>query len=65
MLNPDEIECDLDDDIDNEHYTSKNINDSFVNKLGNFSLLNPSVNSKEQLRMRNGNLNHSVLMPSY
>lgn len=37
MLSPDEIQCDLDDDIDNEHYTGKNINDSFVNKLGNFS----------------------------
>ncbi len=65
MLNHDEIECDLDDDIDDEHYTSKTINDSYVNKLGNFSLLNPSVSSKELLRLRNGNnYNHSVLIPS-
>lgn len=38
----DEIECDIDEDVDDEHYTSKNINDSFINKLRDISTFNPS-----------------------
>jgi len=41
-LGMDEIECNIDEDIDNEHYTGKIINDSFINKLKDFSTFNPS-----------------------
>lgn len=51
----DEIECNIDEDIDNEHYTGKVINDSFINKLKDFSTFNPSLNK--------GRNNNSMLLP--
>jgi len=47
-LNVDEIECDIDEDLDNEHYSSKNINNSFINKLKDFSTFNPSGNKGKE-----------------
>ena len=48
-LELDEIECDIDEDMDDEHYTGKNINDSFVNKLRDISTFNPSgIKGKEK-----------------
>lgn len=57
FLNPDEIECNLDDDIDDEHYTGRNINNS-VSKLRDFSSLNPTI-----IRA-NARANNSVMIPS-
>lgn len=48
MLVLDEIDCDIDEDLDNEHYTGKNINDSFINKLKDFSSFNPSGNKGKE-----------------
>jgi len=43
-----EIECDIDEDVDGEHYQGKNIN-SFINKLRDISTFNPSgIKSKEK-----------------
>ena len=45
----DEIECDIDADVDDEHYSGKNINDSFINKLRDISTFNPSgIKGKER-----------------
>ena len=43
VLEVDEIECNLDEDFDNEHYTGKHVKDSFINKLRDFSSFNPST----------------------
>jgi hypothetical protein len=40
----DDIECNIDEDLDDEHYSSKNINDSFINAPKDFSTFNPSGN---------------------
>ena len=53
----DEIECDIDEDLDNEHYTGKNIHDSFINKLKDFSSFNPSGNKGKE------KMNNSVMIP--
>ena len=42
MVDMEEIECNIDEDIDNEHYSDKNINNTFINKLKDFSTFNPS-----------------------
>lgn len=49
-LSLDEIECDLDEEADNEHFSGKhNINDSFINKLRDISTFNPSgIKGKEK-----------------
>ena len=39
-----EIECNIDEDFDNEKFTGKMINNSFINKLKDFSSFNPSGN---------------------
>ena len=39
-----ELECDIDEDLDDEHYSDKNINNTFINKLKDFSTFNPSGN---------------------
>ena len=39
-----EVECDIDEDFDNEKFTGKMINNSFINKLKDFSTFNPSGN---------------------
>lgn len=57
IINPDEIECDIDEDIDNEHYTGKNINNSFINRLKDFSSFNPSGNKGQEKG------NNSMLVP--
>lgn len=45
----DEIECDIDEDIDNEHYNDgKKIHDSFINKLKDFSTFHPSGNKGKE-----------------
>jgi hypothetical protein len=44
----DEIECNIDEDVDNERYTGKNINDSFINKIKDFSAINPSGNKGKE-----------------
>lgn len=45
QIAPDEIDCNIDEDFDNEHYQEKlNINNSFINKLKDFSTFNPSGN---------------------
>jgi hypothetical protein len=45
----DEIEWEMDDaDIDDERYSGKNINDSFINKLKDFSAFNPSGNKGKE-----------------
>ena len=50
MVEVDEIECDIDADVDDEHYSSKNINDSFINKLRDISTFNPSgIKGKEKV----------------
>lgn len=52
FLELDEIDCNIDEDLDNEHYSGKNINDSFINKLKDFSTFNPSGNKgKEKLNL--------------
>ena len=38
------MECDIDEDFDNEKFTGKMINNSFINKLKDFSTFNPSGN---------------------
>lgn len=43
MLEIDEIDCNLDEDYDNEHYSGKHVKDSFINKLRDFSSFNPST----------------------
>lgn len=43
-LDVEEIECDIDEDFDNEKFTGKMINNSFINKLKDFSSFNPSGN---------------------
>lgn len=46
---PDEIDCNIDEDFDNEHYHhDKNINNSFINKLKDFSTFNPSGNKGKE-----------------
>lgn len=52
----DEIECNIDEDLDNEHYTEKNINNSFINKLKDFSSFNPSGNKGKE------KMNNSVIV---
>jgi len=47
-LEVDEIECNIDADIDDERYSGKNINDSFINKLKDFSSFNPSGNKGKE-----------------
>ena len=42
--NGEEAECDIDEDFDNENFQEKNINNSFINKLKDFSTFNPSGN---------------------
>lgn len=45
----DEIECDIDEEMNNEHFSGKNINDSFINKLRDISTFNPSgIKGKEK-----------------
>lgn len=49
-----EVECDIDEEVDNEHFQERNINNSFINKLKDFSSFNPSGNKgreKETLSM--------------
>ena len=41
-LRLDDSQCNLDEDIDNEYFTGKNIKDGFVQKLKDFSAFNPS-----------------------
>eukprot|EP00347_Sterkiella_histriomuscorum_P008627 403344372 len=54
FLQIDEIECDIDEDVDNEHehnkrLTDRNVNNSnFVNKLKDFSSFNPSGNKGKE-----------------
>lgn len=57
MLELDEIECDIDENIDDEHYTGKhkNINDSFINKLKDFSSFNPSGNKGKEKKNKMNN----------
>lgn len=43
-----EIECNIDEDLDNEHYTGKNINESFINRLKDFPYINPSGNKGKE-----------------
>lgn len=43
-----ELECDIDEEIDNEHYSDKNINNTFINKLKDFSTFNPSGNKGKE-----------------
>lgn len=59
MLGLDEIECNIDEDIDNEHCTGKNINDSFINKLKDFSSFNPSGNKGKE------KVNNSMMVVPY
>jgi hypothetical protein len=47
-LHLDEIECDIDEDVNNEYYSGKNINDSFINKLRDISSFNPSGNKGKE-----------------
>lgn len=55
----DERECNLDDDVDDERYTAKNIKDGFVHNLRDFSSFNPSGNKgKEKMN------NSMMMMPS-
>ena len=42
MLNIDEIDCNIDEDVDDEKFTGKNINNSFINRPKDFSLFHPS-----------------------
>ena len=61
----DEIECDLDEEQDNEHfYNGKNsINSSFINKLRDISTFNPSgIKGKEREGSIAGGINSSVLI---
>ena len=59
FLAVEEIECDIDEDLDNEHYTGKNINKSFINKLKDFSSFNPSGNKgREKVN------NSMIIIPS-
>jgi hypothetical protein len=55
-LGMDEIECNIDEDLDNEHYTGKVVNDSFINKLKDFSTFNPSLGKDK-------NNNSMMLLP--
>lgn len=50
MLELDEIECNIDEDVDNEkYYQGKNsIHSSFINKLKDFSTFNPSGNKGKE-----------------
>jgi hypothetical protein len=48
-LHIDSIECDLDEEMDNEYYTGKNVKDSFINKRKEFSSINPSVLGREKV----------------
>ena len=43
-LEVEEIECDIDENFDNEKFKGKMINNSFINKLKDFSSFNPSGN---------------------
>ena len=47
-LEIDEDECNIDEDFDNERYTGKVINNSFINKLKDFSTFNPSGNKGKE-----------------
>ena len=58
---PDEIECNIDEDFDNEHYSGKNINNSFINKLKDFSTFNPSGNKGKE-KIIPGMLNMSAII---
>jgi hypothetical protein len=46
----DEIDCNIDEDVDNEnYYQGKNsIHNSFINKLKDFSTFNPSGNKGKE-----------------
>ena len=57
IISPEEVDCNIDEDIDNEHCTSKNINNSFINRLKDFSAFNPSGNKGKEKG------NNSVLVP--
>lgn len=48
ILEIEEIECNIDEDLDNEHYTGKNINESFINRLKDFPYINPSGNKGKE-----------------
>ena len=55
----DEIECDIDEDLDDEHYTEKMINDSFINKPKDISTFNPSgIKGKEKIST-------SMMLPAF
>ena len=58
-----EIECNIDEDLDNEHYTGKNINESFINRLKDFPYVNPSGNKGKE-KIINSNSNTNVMNPS-
>ena len=51
----DEIECDIDEDFDDEKFAGNNINNSFINKLKDFSTFNPSGNKgREKIGGKSG-----------
>ena len=60
IIEIDEIECNIDEDIDDEHYTGKKIHDSFINKLKDFSSFNPSGNKGKE----KGN-NSVIIVPRF
>lgn len=43
LLGVDEVECNIDEHMDNEHYTGKHVKDSFINRMRDFSNFNPSL----------------------
>ncbi len=49
-LELDEIDCNIDEDVDNEDYYlgKNNIHNSFINKLKDFSTFNPSGNKGKE-----------------
>ncbi len=54
-----DIECDIDEGVDGEHSSGKNINDSFIKKLRDISTFNPSgIKSKEK------NNNSMMIVPA-
>lgn len=65
MLNHDEIECNIDEELDNEHATGKNINDSFINRLKDFSSFNPGKQYSMVSIANNHKINHTEIMNSF
>jgi hypothetical protein len=60
-LELDEIECDIDEDFDDEKFAGNNINNSFINKLKDFSTFNPSGNKgREKVGGKSGGSSEEV-----